>query len=123
MIHKCGIVLILSLVATAGAFVLPSATPLGSRTSIQMRAGREQDSSTSMERRDLLQNSVGKMLGLSALMLGGANLMGASQRVQAAVGEGTCREWKGMMCSAVAELYEWSKAHMQISPDISHLHP
>ncbi|GAB5030234.1 Hypothetical protein NocV09_00203660 [Nannochloropsis oceanica] len=83
MIHKCGIVLFLSLMATAGAFFLPSATPHGTR----MSAGREQDSSTSLERRDLLQNSVGQVLGLSALMLGRANLMGTPQQAQAAVGE------------------------------------
>lgn len=96
--HKYGVVLLLALVvAVTNAFILPSATPQSSsrRSSTQMRAGREQDSSRSMERRGLLRDSVGKMLGLSALVLGGANLMGAPQRAQAAVGEGTCREWEG----------------------------
>jgi len=100
MMHKHGIVLLLALVAVTGAFVLPSATPQSSRSSTQMRAGRERDSSRSVERRGLLQDSVRKMLGLSTLLLGGAKLMGAPQRAAAAVGEGTCGEGRERTCSA-----------------------
>lgn len=112
MIHKCGIVLFLSLMATAGAFFLPSATPHGTR----MSAGREQDSSTSLERRDLLQNSVGQVLGLSALMLGRANLMGTPQQAQAAVGEGTFTDGERIMCSAVAECMDGVKHTYRYRP-------
>jgi hypothetical protein len=119
--HKYGVVLLLALVVVTGAFafVLPSATPQTSsrRSSTQMRAGREQDSS--MERRGLLQDSMGKMLGLSALVLGGANLMGAPQQAEAAVGEGTCREWKGRTWQRGVRawgtgLHEWRDAHKNI---------
>lgn len=79
------LLLLVVLASVSNAFLLP--TPSSSSSYMTMKAEANNDNKNGMERRTLLQ-SMGKTLGLSALVLGGLNVVATTRPAQAAVGEG-----------------------------------